>query len=118
MPEWEDTHNVAGFEWCIRDHFREDDVFDQLWMSLMALAIGETLQGCLGVRVVSKTASGRMTRKLEAWMDATADAESTHAFLRTEIINREWRMDSHSVPIPAAVEQSRRRPWFHRHHRE
>lgn len=99
-PEWEDPVNEPGFEMCLREGFR-DVVFDQCWLSLMAIAIGETLDGCVGVRVVAKSGNGRMTRKIEAWLGKDANSISTLARLRADVHHKDsWRLEMHGAARP------------------
>ena len=96
-PCWEHPENAAGFDVCLRDS-SSDDVFNDCWHALMAIAMGETLDECLGVRVVSKASAHRTTRKLEAWMSANADPETALAFVKEHVFDSNaWVVEQHNA---------------------
>mgnify|MGYP006087267587 CR=1 FL=1 len=95
-PCWEHPDNAAGFDVCLREA-TSDDAFDKCWHALMAIAMGETLNDCLGVRVVSKASAHRVTRKLEAWMSANAGPEATLAFVKEQVADTDtWIVEQHT----------------------
>jgi hypothetical protein len=67
----------------------------------MAIAIGETLDDCVGVRVVAKSGNGRMTRKIEAWLGKDANSIATLARLRAGVHHKDsWRLEMHGAARP------------------
>jgi translation initiation factor 4E len=76
-PEWEDPKNLNGGELNVRKSMNPTQL-DQYWEELLMSVIGETLDPTdviTGVRIVDKSAKGKVIYRLEIWFDANQERD-------------------------------------------
>jgi len=76
-PEWEDPKNMSGGEFQLRKTLSANQL-DQFWEDLLLATVGETVDPTdviTGVRIVDKTAKGKVIYRLEVWFECSQDSD-------------------------------------------